>query len=397
MTMAFDNQSLFNQAVDAMRGGDPKRGRALLEQVLAADPRDINAWLNLALVEQTLGDPTAEIFAIDQVLKIEPRTLVALLLKGNYFERLGQARKSAQAYTSALQVAPPFDEVPNELKPMVRRAVDVSRRVAQEREDFLRAHVASAFNQHASREVKRFEEALDVVVGKKAIYRQNPLLLFWPGMAALQFFPREQFPWLDAIEAATDDIKGELLEVLQQDRDMVPYINYDDTLPLDQWKELNRSPDWSAYHLIKDGKRVEEHCQICPKTVQAVGLAPSPSIPRQSPVAMFSILKPSVTIPPHTGATNARLVVHLPLIIPEKCSFRVGNDTREWVPGKAWVFDDTIEHEAWNNSDKVRVILIFDIWNPYLNEAERELIPVLIKGMFDFMGEDDADARRSFN
>ena len=396
MTMAFDNQSLFNQAVDALRGGDTKRAKALLEQALAANPRDINAWLNLALAEQTLGDHAAEIHAIDQVLAIEPRTLVALLLKGNYFERLGQARKAAQTYTSALQVAPPFDEVPNELKPMVRRAVELSHRVAREREDFLRAHVASAFSQHAARDVNRFEEALDVVVGKKAIYRQNPLLLFWPGMPALQFFPRERFPWLDAIEAATDDIKGELLEVLRQDRDMVPYINYDESMPLDQWRELNRSPDWSAYHLIKDGKRVEEHCAICPKTVEAVALAPQPTIPQQAPVAMFSILKPGVTIPPHTGATNARLVVHLPLIIPEKCGFRVGNETREWVPGKAWVFDDTIEHEAWNNSDKTRVILIFDIWNPYLNEAERELIPVLIQGMFDFMG-DDSEARRSFN
>ncbi|HWE45379.1 MAG TPA: aspartyl/asparaginyl beta-hydroxylase domain-containing protein [Caulobacteraceae bacterium] len=396
MTMAFDNQTLFNQAVDAMRGGDVKRGKALLDQVVATNPRDINAWLNLALAEQTLGDPVAELRAIDNVLKLEPRTLVALLLKGNYFERLGQTRNAAQTYTNALQVAPPFDEVPNDLKPMIRRAVEVTRGVAQEREAFIRAHVASAYNQHSGPELRRFDEALDVVVGRKAIYRQNPLLLFWPGLPALQFYPREQFPWLDAIEAATDDIKGELVEVLKQDRDMVPYINYDDSLPLDQWRELNRSPDWSAYHLIKDGKRVHEHCDLCPKTVQAVGLAPSPSIHNQSPVAMFSILKPGITIPPHTGATNARLVCHLPLIIPDDCSFRVGNETRQWVPGKAWVFDDTIEHEAWNNSGKTRVILIFDIWNPYLNEAERELIPILIKGMFDFMGE-DAAARAAFN
>jgi aspartate beta-hydroxylase len=397
MTMAFDNQSLFNQAVDAMRRGDVQGGKALLEKVLASNPRDINAWLNLALAEQTLGNPAGEIVAIDQVLKLEPRTLVALLLKGNHFERLGQTRKAAQAYTNALQVAPPFEEVPNDLKPMVRRAVEASQRIAKEREDFIRAYVASTKNQHDARELRRFDEAVDVVVGRKAIYRQNPLLLFWPGMAPLQFFPREQFPWLDEIEAATDDIKGELIEVLRQDRDMVPYINYDDSLPLDQWRELNRSPDWSAYHLLKDGQRIEEHCALCPKTVQAVSRAPSPSIANQSPVAMFSILKPGITIPPHTGATNARLVCHLPLIIPEKCGFRVGNETREWVPGKAWVFDDTIEHEAWNNSDKTRVILIFDIWNPHLNEAERELIPVLIKGMFDFMGEEDAAVRRSFN
>jgi aspartyl/asparaginyl beta-hydroxylase (cupin superfamily) len=60
--------------------------------------------------------------------------------------------------------------------------------------------------------------------------------------------------------------------------------------------------------------------------------------------------------------------------VPPNCSFRVGGETREWVPGRAWVFDDTIEHEAWNRSDAPRAILIFDIWNPFLSAAERDLI-----------------------
>ena len=77
---------------------------------------------------------------------------------------------------------------------------------------------------------------------------------------------------------------------------------------------------------------------------------------------------------PHTGVTNTRLTVHLPLIVPPGCGFRVGATTREWLPGKAWVFDDTIQHEAWNLSDTPRAILIFDIWNPLLSAAERELV-----------------------
>ena len=89
---------------------------------------------------------------------------------------------------------------------------------------------------------------------------------------------------------------------------------------------------------------------------------------------LFSILDAGTVIPPHTGVTNTRLTVHLPLIIPPNCAFRVGSETREWIPGKAWVFDDTIEHEAWNRSDMPRAVLIFDIWNPYLSEAERDLI-----------------------
>ena len=105
---------------------------------------------------------------------------------------------------------------------------------------------------------------------------------------------------------------------------------------------------------------------------------------------MFSLLKPKTRIPPHTGVSNVRLVTHVPLIIPPGCGFRVGNDVREWVPGKAWVFDDTINHEAWNDSDKLRVVFIFDIWHPHLSEAERAMITALAIGMNQFSA-DSAD------
>ena len=101
---------------------------------------------------------------------------------------------------------------------------------------------------------------------------------------------------------------------------------------------------------------------------------PRARIESRAPTAFFSILEANTRIPAHTGVTNTRLTVHLPLIVPPDCGFRVGGTTREWVPGKAWVFDDTIEHEAWNLSDTPRAILIFDIWNPLLTAAERELI-----------------------
>jgi len=113
---------------------------------------------------------------------------------------------------------------------------------------------------------------------------------------------------------------------------------------------------------------------------------PQPDMPARTPSAMFSLLKPHTHIPPHNGVTNARLVVHLPLIVPQGCRFRVGNETREWIPGKAWVFDDTVEHEAWNDSDKLRVVLIFDIWHPHLSAAERELVTALTRGLNAFTG-----------
>ena len=106
--------------------------------------------------------------------------------------------------------------------------------------------------------------------------------------------------------------------------------------------------------------------------------------PRFQPRVSLPALKPHTKIPPHTGVSNVRLVTHLPLIVPPGCGFRVGNDTRSWEEGKAWVFDDTIEHEAWNGSDQLRVVLIFDIWHPQLSQAERALITAMSAGINAF-------------
>ena len=101
---------------------------------------------------------------------------------------------------------------------------------------------------------------------------------------------------------------------------------------------------------------------------------------------MFSLLAPHTSIPPHVGVSNARLVCHLPLVVPDGCWFRVGAETRYWERGKAFVFDDTIEHEAANPSDQLRVVFIFDLWAPDLTSVEREAVAALI-GSSDAKGE----------
>ena len=93
---------------------------------------------------------------------------------------------------------------------------------------------------------------------------------------------------------------------------------------------------------------------------------------------MFSLLAPGTRIPPHTGVANTRLVAHLPLIVPPTCGFRCGATTVEWRVGEPFVFDDTIEHEAWNSSDELRVVMIFDLWPPALSERERAAVARII-------------------
>jgi aspartyl/asparaginyl beta-hydroxylase (cupin superfamily) len=92
---------------------------------------------------------------------------------------------------------------------------------------------------------------------------------------------------------------------------------------------------------------------------------------------MLSLLRPGARIPPHTGMINCRYICHLPLVVPPDCGFRVGDRTIEWQEGKVIIFDDTVQHEAWNNSDRNRLVLIFDIWRPELDESEHAQITTL--------------------
>jgi aspartyl/asparaginyl beta-hydroxylase (cupin superfamily) len=237
---------------------------------------------------------------------------------------------------------------------------------------------------------RRLETFIEAMAGRRKIYHQEPVNFHYPGLPAIEFFERDAFPWLEALEDRTDAICQELLAVWTEGSpELTPYVNYRDGIPLDQWAELNRSLNWSAYHLYLDGAPVEAHCRDCPETMAALALVEQPRIIGRSPSAMFSILRPRTRIPPHTGVANTRLVVHLPLVVSDGCGFRVGGETREWREGEAWVFDDTIEHEAWNNSDLPRAVLIFDVWNPLLPPAERDLVVRLTAAMDRFNAASD--------
>ena len=137
-----------------------------------------------------------------------------------------------------------------------------------------------------------------------------------------------------------------------------PYIAYPPGTPVNQFADLNHSRLWSSLWLWRDGVRQEEAIARCPQTAALLATLPLADQPGFAPTVVFSALAPRTRIPPHSGSTNARLLVHLPLVLPGPAGFRVGNDTRQWRIGEAWVFDDTIEHEAWNDGDETRVILI---------------------------------------
>jgi aspartyl/asparaginyl beta-hydroxylase (cupin superfamily) len=367
---------LHERARQMMRAGQAQAAREILEKVLAVAPRHVMFLLTLAAALRMLGHRDEELAALERALTIEPRHLVALLQKGALLELMNKPRAAAKIYSAALQSLSPRTR----LSPPIQAHVEHARKrvlenaanmevVLDDRLHSLRARADSPSD------LLRLDRCVERLLGKTRIYTPEPTSMYFPFLKNYEFHPREDFPWLEALESATEAIREELLAVLSEDRaGMRPYIAYPDGLPLDQWQELNHSRRWSAYFLWNDGQREDAHMARCPRTVEALSATPQVDIAGRGPTAFFSILDAHTHIPPHTGVTNTRLIVHLPLIVPPGCRFRVGGEMREWRSGKAWVFDDTIEHEAWNDADVSRVILIFDVWNPQLTLIERDLV-----------------------
>jgi aspartyl/asparaginyl beta-hydroxylase (cupin superfamily)/Flp pilus assembly protein TadD len=356
--------------------GVPEQAHALFTRATSADPKHPSLWANLASSLKALGRRSEEIDAIEKALALEPRHVSALLQKGAFLEETGDPKNAARTYANALAVFPPGASVPPNIKAALDDAKAKVEADAAGLRDALEGPLTELREKQGGRRQRRVEMCIETLLGQRKPYYSQPTWMHFPELPAIEFFDREMFPWMDALEAASAEIRSELLRVLVSDRDgLQPYIDFPEGLPIDQFRELNRSRKWSAYFLWNQSDPVAGHIARCPVTARTL----EESVPRcrvagRAPTAFFSILDPNTRIPAHTGITNTRCTVHLPLVVPPHCGFRVGATTREWLPGKAWVFDDTIEHEAWNLSDTPRAILIFDIWNPLLSQEERDMI-----------------------
>lgn len=386
-------QALFHLGQHALMRKDTGRARQLLQRAAKAAPREPAIPLNLSFVHRATGNAPAEMTALTDALAIDPYFFPALLAKGMLLERMGEKRKAARVYKDVLTIAPPEDQVAAELRGPLRHARESIDENAAELDAYLHARLHPVVSRHEDENLSRFEECREIALGRRKVYTQQPSMLHVPRLPTIQFYERADFPWLSEFEAASDVIRDEFLAVLREDMGgMRPYVSHPDGAPLNQWAELNHSLRWSVFFLWEHGKRIEDHCARCPRTVSIVENLPLMELAGLSPNVMFSLLAPHTRIPSHFGDTNARLVGHLPLILPGNCRFRVGNEIREWRYGEAWFFDDTIEHEAWNDSDEVRVILIIDTWNPYLTHAERELVAALLNGVTDYYRDQPAPA-----
>lgn len=360
-------------AAQAGRIGD---ARQLLETAVGETPERLDTWLKLAAMCRGTGDLAAAMAAVSRALALDPLHFSALLMRAMLLERMGRSAEAGEAFGHALAQRPAGD-APSGLEPMIAHAERSYR--AFQHSLLARLSAGPSGDERSLEEQARIDRFCTNIARLTRPYAQEPSHFHYPGLPPVEFHDRSRFPWLEEVESATAQIREEFDALIASEAaELVPYIQYPDDVPLRQWEALNRSGDWTAVHLLQNGRTIERNARHCPRTMALLERLPQPAVPGASPNAMFSLLAPRTRIPPHTGVANTRLVCHLPLIVPPGCGFRVGAETREWHPGTAFVFDDTIEHEAWNDSAELRVVFIFDVWAWALSEAERRAVAAIL-------------------
>ena len=374
--------TLTQQGIAALQKGEGAQARARFEELVAARRGHAGAWLGLAYACNQLNDSEAMMTALDRCLALEPANLHALLLKADSLHNSGQKRQALGFYQAALTAAGRLGSaIPPDLHPGLQRAQAAVQAAASEYTAYLRSALADK-GMDIAKSSRRFALSFDLATGKRQIYLQEPKCYYYPELPQIQFYDPADFDWAEAVQASTDDIREELRAVLREDNSFTPYLEDLPGIPHLNNEPLVNNPAWGAFYFWKNGPFIEENAARCPKTVAALESVPLPRIEHHNPSVLFSLLKAHTRIPPHNGMLNTRLICHLPLIVPKDCgALRCGNETRPWVEGKLLIFDDSIEHEAWNNSNETRVVLLFDIWRPEIPLEDRALITAMLEAV----------------
>ena len=260
-----DPRSLMQQGTEALRDGDAQRARSLYEKITESNGKNALAWLGVALACRDLGDDEAKLAALEKSLSIEPRNPRALILQADHYDALGDQRAASSFYLKAVNVAPPPDRIPADLVGEIERAKSMARLYAQQYETYLRDCLAKT---GSKKELTsgRFARSLDITFGKRQVFYQQPVNYYFPELPQIQFYERDEFPSLDAVEAATDDIRAELIELLKSGEDFSAYVTGESDRPQEDRHGMRDNREWSAFYLWKNGEIVTDNAARCPKT-----------------------------------------------------------------------------------------------------------------------------------
>lgn len=369
--MTPDQNKRLEAAVAALRSRDFSRAAELLRTLSHDLPVIEMPWELLANAEAALGNREAAVVALDQRLAIDIRDVPALLLKGQFLERDGDSRGAASHYRAAINQFAISGTCPPQLRSLLAHGESFIEESKDRYADYLHDAIGKP-------PTARLAMALELMAGKREVFLQQPSVFYFPELPQRQFYEPSEFSWLEPMLARVPEMQAELnaVESDSATRNFEPYVTRDANRPAPN-NPLLDDPAWGAFYFWKGGERVEANAARCPATMAALEHAPMPRIDARSPVALWSRLKPGAHIQPHHGMLNTRLICHIPVRTVPECTLRVGNEVREWHDGIPLIFDDSIEHEARNDGDQPRTVLLFEIWRPEIEPEERAALTQL--------------------
>lgn len=362
---------LIAQADEAMARGDVRQAQSLLE-LAAQRGRDASTLMRLATVRRSLGDLPGAVKSAAAAVELEPRNFLMCLMLGSLREATGALYAAQRAYRSAVAHAPLDLSFQPAIAKQLERAKKIVTAGDRWRERLLQWRPEGA--NLCATEDRRMRDFRSNILESIDAGPLAPPFFMVPGIKSKRFFDRSQFAGVSEIERNTEILLQEFLALAESRSEQLS----SSLAGLHGDEKGTSHGKWSMIPLIRNGRVVEHFASHCPRTMELARRLDLPRISLISPSLYFSVLEPGSRIPPHVGITNARLIAHFPLIVPDDCGFRVGCETRQWEVGKALIFDDMTTHEAWNDSDRIRVVLIADLWRPELSLAERAAVTELM-------------------
>jgi aspartate beta-hydroxylase len=381
-------------AIVAHERGRYAQALALLERARGVNADDPVTLTNLGVTNAALGRLDQAIDALRSALKIAPDLHLARLRLGEVMERAGRANDALPLYFGAIYAAQGAgqwlgdDTTAPGLRPLVLHAM---RTVAAGRRQVFSKLLQPLRERHGAAALARVEKCLSVYLTELPASfpdpAQRPKFLYFPDLPTKRFYERELFAWYAELEAATTAIREEMLGVLAEDSGFEPFLGHFDDNQLDGHlaNAIGGKPIWNAFFFYRHGTRYEANHARCPRTSAVLEKVPLCFVRDHSPESCYSVLTAGSHILPHRGVTNTRLVTHLALVVPEgDIQLHVSGESTGWEEGHCFTFDDTFEHEAWNRSAKTRVVMLMDVWNPYLTDVEREALTALVPAIGEF-------------
>lgn len=387
-----DGEAVLFLAGDCQRAGQWAAGLKLMSDAVAAAPRNAVFWQQLGMFRDRGEDLPGAIAAFQRSLELDAGDSETRLFLGFATERLCGETAAVSHYLMAIQHAQARQRwqdrasTPEPLWPLVEHAM---RCAGKHRLSWFEGIMVPLRSQYGTAAMARVQRALAMHFQQQPLQladlRQRPSFFYFPELKSEPVFARGHFPWLPVLEAQAEAIREEMLALTATTAAVQPFHDYaDESQNHGQLFAEHGRPRWDASFFYRYGLRFDENHRRCPVTSAALAKLPLVHVPEHSPEVCFSLLTAGTHILPHRGMTNIRAVLHLPLEVPDSCALRL-TDVGElaWQKGRAFVLDDSYEHEAWNHSDRRRVVMLADVWNPWLTMEERDAMMKVFVALAD--------------